>query len=62
MDNYFVLFLFAETPGYGGGYGKPEYGEYNVEFISEQGKSVYINHFIPYLKERCSYSAGQFLP
>lgn len=25
------LFPFAETPGYGGGYGKAEYGEYNVQ-------------------------------
>jgi hypothetical protein len=34
MGNYLVLFSFAETPGYGGGYGKPEYGECNVEYIS----------------------------
>jgi len=42
MDNCLVLFSFAETPGYGGGYGKPDYGEYNVKFISKQGKSVFI--------------------
>jgi hypothetical protein len=29
VDHLF-LFLFAETAGYGGGYGKAEYGEYNV--------------------------------
>jgi hypothetical protein len=34
MDNHLVLFPFAETSAYGGGYGKPEYGEYNVEFTS----------------------------
>jgi hypothetical protein len=33
MDHSLILFSFTETPGYGGGYGKPEYGEYDQMYF-----------------------------
>lgn len=48
MGHLLFLFPFAETPGYGGGYGKADYGEYNVQiYVLAKVKLSYISHCIP---------------
>jgi hypothetical protein len=48
VGHQLFLFPFAETPGYGGGYGKADYGEYNVQiYFLVKVKLSYVSHCIP---------------